>query len=221
MSIDVTSLMQQIAEVIDRFNQPAVNRVKIKFCGLCKAICDRPDVLTLRKDDSARNLILDLVMKWLSPSSVYAAMGNGTMSDYLDSSVAELNMACLRTVVRLLDRLQLRLPDVAGAKPETTDTESALVMSGVFKRYSDQLLRCLDDCLETSVGLFHALPFSLFIPSFPDVRQHLRARLDSQGMVSTCYIICCSQLNLPLAYEDFPEGGRIARACHYWPNASG
>jgi neurofibromin 1 len=159
MSIDVTSLMQQIAEVIDRFNQPAVNRVKIKFCGLCKAICDRPDVLTLRKDDAARNLILDLVMKWLSPSSVHTAMGNGLMSDYLDSSVAELNMACLRTVVRLLDRLQLRLPDVAGAKPETTDTESALVMSGVFKRYSDQLLRCLDDCLETSVGPFHAYHF--------------------------------------------------------------
>lgn len=173
MSIDVTSLMHQIAEIIDKYNQPAAYRIKIKFCGLCKSICDRPEILTLRKDDAARNHILDLVMKWLLPSPMHALAGG--MVDFMDSSIFELNMACLRTAVRLLDRLQLRLPDVAGAKPETTDVESALVMSGVFKRYSDQLLRCLDDCLETSVCLLAIPLLSLAYVSTLDIRQHFRA----------------------------------------------
>jgi neurofibromin 1 len=60
-------------------------------------------------------------------------------ADFIEPTVAELNMACLRTAAKLLERLQLRPSDVAHTGDETVH-----VISGVFKRYSDRLLECLD-----------------------------------------------------------------------------
>lgn len=89
----------------------------------------------------------------------------------VDPSVVELNMAVLRTVVKLLERLKLRAPDVVGgAGSEPSDAEAALLMSGVFKRYSERLLSCLDDCIDVPVRLIffkrrHETEAILGIPS--------------------------------------------------------
>ncbi|KAF5334397.1 hypothetical protein D9611_013526 [Ephemerocybe angulata] len=152
MSIDISSLMLSLLSSISRTDDPGLNRIKIKFCGLCRTLCDRSDILTMRKDDTVRNAILDRVLSWLTPltgsKGVNGGGGNGH-ADFSEPGTQELNMACLRTMVKLLERLKLRAPDVAnvsGAGTEPTDGETALVMSGVFKRYSDRLLGCLDDC---------------------------------------------------------------------------
>ena len=60
-------------------------------------------------------------------------------ADFIEPTVAELNMACLRTLAKLLERPQLRPSDVAHTGDETVH-----VILGVFKRYSDRLLQCLD-----------------------------------------------------------------------------
>lgn len=60
-------------------------------------------------------------------------------ADFIEPTVAELNMACLRTATKLLERLQLRPADVTHTGDETVH-----VIFGVFKRYSDRLLQCLD-----------------------------------------------------------------------------
>ncbi|KAF6748926.1 hypothetical protein DFP72DRAFT_914993 [Ephemerocybe angulata] len=135
MSIDISSLMLSLLSSISRTDDPGLNRIKIKFCGLCRTLCDRSDILTMRKDDTGSK-------------GVNGGGGNGH-ADFSEPGTQELNMACLRTMVKLLERLKLRAPDVAnvsGAGTEPTDGETALVMSGVFKRYSDRLLGCLDDC---------------------------------------------------------------------------
>lgn len=53
----------------------------------------------------------------------------------------ELNMSCLRTSVKLLDRLQLRPLDEA-----STGDDSVHVMSRLFNKYSGALLQGLEVC---------------------------------------------------------------------------
>jgi len=70
LSIDVSSLMLSLASSIARYNEPASHRLKIKFCGLCTTICDRTDILTMRKEGGTRSEILDIVLEWIQPISV-------------------------------------------------------------------------------------------------------------------------------------------------------
>lgn len=65
MSIDVSLTMLSLASFIARFDPQAASRLRLKFCGLCDAVCDRSDTLTLRKDNPARQKILDIVMEWM------------------------------------------------------------------------------------------------------------------------------------------------------------
>lgn len=61
---------------------------------------------------------------------------------------AELNMACIRTAVKLLDRLQLRSVDISN-----TGDDSVHVLSRLFNRYSGVLLQGLEACrIENLVG---------------------------------------------------------------------
>ncbi|KAJ2930404.1 hypothetical protein H1R20_g6694, partial [Candolleomyces eurysporus] len=137
MSVDVSSLMHSLAEFIARYDEPASHRIKIKFCQLCKSICERTDILTMRKDNALRHDILDIVLEWLQPSNMH--VNGNEQADLIEPTLAELNMACLRTATKLLERLQLRPTDVAHTGDETVH-----VILGVFKRYSDRLLQCLD-----------------------------------------------------------------------------
>ncbi|EFI27794.1 hypothetical protein CC1G_14717 [Coprinopsis cinerea okayama7 len=134
ITIDISSLMLSIAEFIARYEEPASHRIKIKFCVLAKSICDNSEILTIRKDNQIRNNILDIVLDWLQPLAI---MPNGYMEH--DMAQSELNMACLRTAVKLLDRLQLQTTEVTNSADETLH-----VVSGLFKRYADRLLQCLD-----------------------------------------------------------------------------
>ena len=70
MSIDISSTMLTLADFISRFEEPASYRIKIKFCVFCESVCDRPDILTLRRDSNARHSILDLVLDWIQPANV-------------------------------------------------------------------------------------------------------------------------------------------------------
>ena len=82
-------------------------------------------------------------------------LANGKdQADLIEPTVAELNMACLRTAAKLLERLQLRPIDVAHTGDETVH-----VILGVFKRYSDRLLDCLDKGQND-------VPVSLHLPDY-------------------------------------------------------
>ena|ERR1700761_859839 len=42
-----------------------IRRLRLKFCLLCDAVCDRADVLNFRRDDPARQKILDILAEWM------------------------------------------------------------------------------------------------------------------------------------------------------------
>ncbi|KAJ6460124.1 hypothetical protein C8R47DRAFT_1161242 [Mycena vitilis] len=132
MSIDISSTMHALALFIARFDPQAASRLRLKFLMLCDAVCDRPDTLTLRRDNPARQKILDIVMEW---------MQTAPSSQDLTPMQNDLNYACLRTCVKLLDRLQIQsLDDTA------TGDDSIHVVSRLFHKYSGLLLRGHGEC---------------------------------------------------------------------------
>ncbi|KAH7916805.1 hypothetical protein BJ138DRAFT_1121610 [Hygrophoropsis aurantiaca] len=136
LSIDLGSILHVLVGFISRFSDPTSYRIRIKFCALCDSICERIDTLTLRKDDLSRNRILDIVMDWLQ-DPIMNIEPDATQLQY------DLNLASLRTVVKLLDRLKLQSID-SNASDEGDDLGHSV--SRLFIRYSQILLRALDIC---------------------------------------------------------------------------
>ncbi|KAJ7821199.1 hypothetical protein B0H14DRAFT_2831907 [Mycena olivaceomarginata] len=132
MSIDISSTMHSLALFIARFDAQAASRLRLKFLMLCDSVCDRPDTLTLRRDNPARQKILDIVMDWMQMAPT---------SQDLTPMQIDLNFACLRTCVKLLDRLQIQSLDET-----TTGDDSIHVVSRLFHKYSGLLLRGNIDC---------------------------------------------------------------------------
>ncbi|KAJ7458402.1 hypothetical protein B0H11DRAFT_187286 [Mycena galericulata] len=134
MSIDISLTMLSLASFIARFDPQSASRLRLKFCALCDAVCDRTDTLTLRKDNPARQKILDIVMEWMQMAP------NSHVQDF-GPTQNELNIACLRTCVKLLDRLQIRPQDEA-----STGDDSVHQVSRLFHKYAALLLRGHDEC---------------------------------------------------------------------------
>ncbi|KAH7931340.1 hypothetical protein BV22DRAFT_1124264 [Leucogyrophana mollusca] len=136
LSIDLGSILHVLVGFISRFSDPTSYRIRIKFCALCDSICERIDTLTLRKDDLSRNRILDIVMEWFQDPTL------NTDADAIQLQY-DLNLASLRTVVKLLDRLKLQSID-SNASDEGDGLGHSV--SRLFIRYSQILLRALDIC---------------------------------------------------------------------------
>ena len=66
MNVDMISSMQMLATCITRIYGPSTDRIKIKYCGVCESVCSRMDSLTLRKESPARNIVLDILLQWMS-----------------------------------------------------------------------------------------------------------------------------------------------------------
>ncbi|KAF9266130.1 hypothetical protein L218DRAFT_1016740 [Marasmius fiardii PR-910] len=127
MNIDISGTLTGLTNVIARYDSQDTFREKIKFCSLCDSVYERSDTLTLRKDSNARQNILDAVIQWINTPDV--------------TQQFELNLACLRTCVKLLDRLQLRQLD-----PSTTGDDSLHFVSRLFMKYQNILLNGLEIC---------------------------------------------------------------------------
>ncbi|KAJ7167823.1 hypothetical protein C8R46DRAFT_1350755 [Mycena filopes] len=132
MSIDISLTMHALAMFIAKFDPQAALRLRMKFLVLCDTVCDHPDTLTLRRDNPVRQKVLDIVMEW---------MQSAPDSQDLTPMQNDLNFACLRTCVKLLDRLQIQSLDEAA-----TGDDSIHVVSRLFHKYSGLLLRGNIEC---------------------------------------------------------------------------
>ncbi|KAI6003613.1 hypothetical protein EDD15DRAFT_2567619 [Pisolithus albus] len=136
LSIDLGSILYLLAEFISRFDDLGAYRMRVKFCGLCDSVCERNDTLTLRKDDMSRNRIVDILMEWFQDPSMLRD-ADAKLLQY------DINLACLKTTVKLLDRLKLQ-PIDTNVPHDGDDLKHAI--SRLFIRYSQVLLRALEIC---------------------------------------------------------------------------
>lgn len=86
----------------------------------------------------------------------------------------DLNMACLRSVVKLLDRLQLLTAD-----PSSTGDDVVHVVSRLFNKYSTALLTSIETCqYEAPVSTPSFCELCLFkFPFHIDIRRRVRTWL--------------------------------------------
>ncbi|KAF7293793.1 Ras-GAP domain-containing protein [Mycena chlorophos] len=144
MSIDISSTMLSLAGFIARFDAYAASRLRLRFCILCDAVCDRADLLTIRRDNPARQKILDILAEWMHtvPETPTHAPESTAQN--------ELNFACLRTCVKLLERLHLKPAEEAAGHGHGhghgAGDDTAHSLSRLFHKYSSLLLRGFADC---------------------------------------------------------------------------
>ncbi|CAA7259350.1 unnamed protein product [Cyclocybe aegerita] len=134
MAVDMSPIMLSLGRITHRCaGSPSILRIKIKYCSLCESVCNRSDTLTLRRDTSVRHDILDIVLQWMQPAKSATDHSNPTHND--------LNMACLRAAVKLLDRLDLKAVD---ASSSADDGGHAVFRH--FNKYSTALLTSIETC---------------------------------------------------------------------------
>jgi hypothetical protein len=136
--VDVGPTLYLLASLISRFAGFDASRAKTKFCAICDIACDSEEPLVLRKDTNHRHLILDIILEWVQPTNVCESLAVRPEADQ-STLQGDLNMACLRSAAKLLERLQLQPPE--NTSPED---DSVHVASRLFNRYSGALLHGLD-----------------------------------------------------------------------------
>ncbi|KAI5118442.1 hypothetical protein M0805_000576 [Coniferiporia weirii] len=139
-NIDLSQTLFTLTKFMDSFPYVDLLRFKTKFCAFCEVVCARAESFGLRSDDLMRNNLLNVVIEWFEPE-------NAEHDDYaLMRLKHESNLAALRTIVRLLERLRLQPLDVS------TGDDASHVVSRRYIRYQNVLLHGLSfDPLESAV----------------------------------------------------------------------
>ncbi|GBE80125.1 hypothetical protein SCP_0213280 [Sparassis crispa] len=129
--IDIGSTLLILAGFITRLHDPSSSRIKIKYCGLCESVFKQAETIIIRKDTDTRQNVVDIVIDWIQDPSLIEAPD-------LAATQRELNMTAFKTVVNLLDCLQLQAP------PGTSGEEATHVISRLFIRYLNFLLKVVE-----------------------------------------------------------------------------
>lgn len=64
-SSDLIQTLLSLAKFIDRYNVNSSPRIKVQLCAFCDSVLMRSDDLGIRKDDTARNGLLDIIVEWI------------------------------------------------------------------------------------------------------------------------------------------------------------
>lgn len=146
---DLSQTLLSLTSFIERFSESSSLRLKIKFCAFCENALARSDAFGLRKDESVRNTLLDIVVEWIQPEVRYGSMslsvanvlhqflGQDAPEGSLNRLRHDTNVASLRTVVRLLERLRLQPLE------NSSGDDATHVVSRRFVRYQNVLLHAL------------------------------------------------------------------------------
>jgi hypothetical protein len=154
VSMDISTTLLALGGSVDRMNEATSLRLKMKYCALCDSVCARTGTISSYKDMGDRHNILDIVMEWIQEPMPVCFLSSDipfhlprwlaffSQSSHADAIRAQvdLNRACLRTAIKLLDRLQLRPLDGSAGD------DLGHVVARLFNRYSSILLKCLDIC---------------------------------------------------------------------------
>lgn len=131
------SLARYLASLKDDYT---ILRVKIRMCNLVELVARKKQIVNLRQDVKIRNHLLQILSEWMTrpgkAESPYA--GQGYKREEFVRLQRDLDRACLRAMVNLLDRLTLQAPEI------TNDTDAIDMRSTMFKAYFNSFLALLD-----------------------------------------------------------------------------
>lgn len=62
--VDIMSTLMKVATLLGRLQDPAAQRLKIKFCSMCDSFLVKSELFPLRKDNALRIGIADQIIEW-------------------------------------------------------------------------------------------------------------------------------------------------------------
>ncbi|KAG8981934.1 Ras GTPase activating protein ira2 [Tulasnella sp. 425] len=204
INVDLGRLVQYLTRFIHRSgNSQNALRVKMKLAGLLDSLFIKRDLLPLRKEVSLRNTLLDMVAEWaFEPTGL-----DGSIPDSYTASRMQydLDLACLRTIVKLLDRLQLQPVD------GTTRSESVHVQSRLFYRYFHLFSRALQRWKEGEANDAESISSGNARPRASPKDQHALRELIIAGLTNLLSANMEAGLKhyLPMGYNEDPRTRRI------------
>ncbi|RUS29150.1 hypothetical protein BC938DRAFT_480989 [Jimgerdemannia flammicorona] len=144
-TVDFGSLVQSFAKYLNRLGTNHVAlRIKVKMCQLCEVLMQKKDCVTLRREIQLRNKLLEIIVEWTSDFSVrsdttiaFATSSEATQNEKLHR---DLDQACLKTIVSLLDKLPLQPSEGAH------ETNLNQMRSNLFYTYFKFFLKLLNRC---------------------------------------------------------------------------
>ncbi|KAH7343309.1 hypothetical protein B0J17DRAFT_171910 [Rhizoctonia solani] len=140
IKVSVSALVRGILQILHAApkDDPWAMRIRVKFCQMTYNMFEKRDYLALEQELFLRGQLLEAFAEWamveLPPST----------PDAQHRTQGEVNVACLRTVVLLLDRFQLGVPDPS----QCTDDDILNMRSRLFYRYFQFFLRVVKQCFE-------------------------------------------------------------------------
>ncbi|KAG8905759.1 Ras GTPase activating protein ira2 [Tulasnella sp. 403] len=204
ITVDIGRMIQHLTRFVHRSGtSPIAIRIKMKLAGLLDSLFLKRDILPLRKEVSLRNTLLDIVAEWAFDTSI--PEWPYPEREGMVRMQGDLDIACLRTIVKLLERLQLQPVD------GTTRSESVHVQSRLFYRYFNLFSKALvkwkegeaADAESVSSGNVRARP------TFKE--QHTLRELIISGLTNLLSSNMEAGLKhcLPMGYNEDPRARRI------------
>ncbi|CAI2172941.1 5991_t:CDS:10 [Funneliformis geosporum] len=143
-TVDLGDLVLSFALYLNRLGSSLVAlRIKKRMCQLAEILMCKKEYVTLRQEIKLRNRLLEIFIEWTSDFTMKTdtqGSSNETAPNKSEKLHRELDQACLKTVVSLLQQLPLQ--------PSETVHESDLsgVKSRLFYKYFSFFIKLLNRC---------------------------------------------------------------------------
>ncbi|CAE6527674.1 unnamed protein product, partial [Rhizoctonia solani] len=140
IKVSVSALVRALLQILHAAPKadPWAMRIRVKFCQMTYNLFEKRDYLALEQELLLRGQLLEAFAEWamveLPPHT----------PDAQHRTQGEVNVACLKAVVLLLDRFQLGAPD----NNQGMDDDIVNVRSRLFYRYFQFFLRVVQQCYE-------------------------------------------------------------------------
>ncbi|KAI9026450.1 hypothetical protein CLU79DRAFT_741805 [Phycomyces nitens] len=146
-TVDFSNLIHQYAQYLNRLGCTEMStKIKIKMCQLCEVLMDRKDRITLRQEFKLRNKLLEIIVEWTSDFALPDGTTYSGTSTNMIKFQRELDLACLKTIVALLQQLPLQTSE------PLHDTDSSQLKSRIFYKYFTFFLKLLNRCRLSEIG---------------------------------------------------------------------
>ncbi|SAM09354.1 hypothetical protein [Absidia glauca] len=140
-TVDFGGLIDQYAKYLNKLgNGQLALTMKIRFCHLCEVLMAKKDRINIRQEFRLRNKLLEIIVEWTSDFSLNLDTGVDLSSSRGDKYHRDLDLACLKTIVGLLQQLPLQPSD------PVHETDSTQVKSRIFYKYFSFFLKLLNRC---------------------------------------------------------------------------
>ncbi|RGB37714.1 hypothetical protein C1646_638789 [Rhizophagus diaphanus] len=142
-SCDIGGLVLSFARYLNKLGTSNTSlRIKKKMCQLAELLMVKKEYVNLRQEIKLRNHLLEIIMEWTSDfsKSDNSSVENHSVSNKSERLHRELDQACLKTIVALLQLLPLQPSEIP------PDSDLSQIKCKMFYKYFSFFIKLLNRC---------------------------------------------------------------------------